>query len=822
MNVGLVLAVAVLSGVLTGLLGSMSSCDGAALALSAASFVLVTDSRHLRVGMLVGALFFFALADGALARERVMTAPLPAWFRSATAGGQDAGPREIRGVLASDASATAEGVRLIIDVESVADPSGPRRLRGRLQTHVSGTLGLSRVAEWRRGRRIGAPVFLREPQVWHNPGSPSEWWERLRRPVDLVATIKSAALVQIAPGPWPEEAAAALRQRVRDVSKRHLAPKSAQAAAVVVAILIGDRAGLADDVQRRLQAAGTYHVIAISGGNIAILTALLVTLLRTVVRSSRLVASVALAVIVAYGWIVGGEPSVRRAVTAAAVYLTLHLVGVVPRSLNVLALVAAILALTEPRAVLDAGAWLSFGATLGIVLGARRLSDWATDGAAPRDQTGEASPAVFTMARRCWLAGLELFTATVAAELALLPISSMLFSRVSWLGLILNFVAIPAMTVVQIAGMSMVAFAGWWESAANASAWVASVAARGLLDSSQAVMVAPWLVWRVPPTSIVWTVAFYAAIAAALRLPARSPRRRLAIAIACGSAIVIVSAPGLERAGPRAGRLRLTLLDVGQGDAILVQFPDAHSLLIDAGGLPAGSFDIGDRVVTPALWALGVRRLDWLAITHGDADHIGGAAGVERNFHPREIWEGIPVPPNPALQALRIQAHADGLAWRQVLAGQALELGGATLDVVHPASPSWERRRVRNDDSVVLRVRFGSVEFLLTGDAGTEFEDAFASRLPRAPLRVLKVPHHGSRSSSSARFVKLFAPEVALISVGRDNPFGHPAPDVLARYMELGAVVFRTDQDGAAILETDGATLDVTTKSGRRWRMSAR
>ena len=822
MNAGPLLAVVVLSGVLTGLLGSSSSCNGAALALAAGSFALLVNSLRLRVGMLIGALFLFALADGALAREHVMTAPLPAWFRSATAGGQDAGPTEIRGVLASDASATAEGVRLLIDVETVAGPSGPRRLRGRVQAHVSGTLGSSRLTEWRRGRRIRAPALLREPQVWQNPGGPSERWERLRRSVDLVGTIKSAALVQIAPGSWPEEAAAAVRQRVRDAARRHLAPKSAPAAAVVVAILIGDRAGLADDVQRRLQAAGTYHVIAISGGNIAILTALLLTLLRMVVRSYRLVASVALAVIVTYGWIVGGEPSVRRAVTAAAIYLTLHLVGVVPRSLNVLALVAAVLALTEPRAVLDAGAWLSFGATLGIVLGARRLTEWATDGAAPRDQAGDAIPAAFAIARRCWLAGLELFSATVAAELALLPVSASLFSRVSWLGLVLNFVAIPAMTVVQIAGMSMVAFAGWWESAADASAWVASVAARGLVDSSRAVLLAPWLVWRVPPTSIVWTVAFYAAIAVALRLPARSPRRYLAIAVACGSAIVIVSAPGLELAGPRAGRLRLTLLDVGQGDAILVQFPDAHSLLIDAGGLPAGSFDIGDRVVTPALWALGVRRLDWLAVTHGDADHIGGAAGVERNFHPREIWEGIPIPPNPALQALRIQAHADGLAWRQVLAGQALELGGATVEVLHPASPSWERRRVRNDDSVVFRVRFGSVEFLLTGDAGTEFEDAFAMQVPRAPLRVLKVPHHGSRSSSSARFVKVFAPEVALISVGRDNRFGHPAPDVLARYMQLGTVVFRTDQDGAAILETDGATLDITTRSGRRWRMDAR
>jgi competence protein ComEC len=330
---------------------------------------------------------------------------------------------------------------------------------------------------------------------------------------------------------------------------------------------------------------------------------------------------------------------------------------------------------------------------------------------------------------------------------------------------------------------------------------------------------APWLIWRTPPTHLGWTIAYYASLVTALSMRGRSPARTVAVAAAFCCLVAILTAPGLELARPRAGRLRVAMLDVGQGDAMVVQCPDGQSLLIDSGGA-AGAFDVGDRVVTPALWALGVRRLDWLALTHGDLDHAGGALGVEHNLHPREIWEGVPVPPHPMLLALRRQAHRDAVAWREMLAGQRLEIGSVAIEALHPPAPDWERRRVRNDDSLVLRIRFGTVELLLTGDAGAEFEHRFAEPEDRGRIRVLKVGHHGSRSSSSMSFLRAFRPQLALISVGRGNTFGHPDPAVVARLRQLGAVVFRTDWDGAILLDTDGRTVDVTTMSGRRWEVS--
>jgi len=241
---------------------------------------------------------------------------------------------------------------------------------------------------------------------------------------------------------------------------------------------------------------------------------------------------------------------------------------------------------------------------------------------------------------------------------------------------------------------------------------------------------------------------------------------------------------------------------------------------VDAGGVP-GAFDIGGRVVAPALWALGIRRLDWLAVTHDDTDHSGGALSVLRIFLPREVWAGIPVPPNEKERALRTEAEARGLVWRQMLAGHVFAVGAVSVSMINPPAPDWERRRVRNDDSLVMRVRAGDVEIVLTGDISREVEATLPDEADPPPLRLIKVPHHGSNTSSSTPFLRKLLPQVAIISVGRANTFGHPAAGTLERYEQLGVKVFRTDQDGAVIIETDGHEVRVRTVTGQVWTMTA-
>jgi competence protein ComEC len=245
-------------------------------------------------------------------------------------------------------------------------------------------------------------------------------------------------------------------------------------------------------------------------------------------------------------------------------------------------------------------------------------------------------------------------------------------------------------------------------------------------------------------------------------------------------------------------------------------------MLVDAGGLTAASrFDIGDRVVAPVLRARGIRQLDYLVLTHGDSDHIGGAPAIVRDFRPREAWEGIPVPPFGPLSALRVQAQASGTRWANVYRGDSLLVDGVTITARHPAPADWERQHVRNDDSVVLDLGWRDVSLLLTGDIGREIEHGLAGAAPAAPLRVLKVPHHGSLTSSGWEFLRAVRPQIAVFSAGRANHFGHPAPAVLERYRDVGAEIFRTDQDGAVMLETDGYAIQVHTFTGRRFVLSA-
>jgi competence protein ComEC len=225
-------------------------------------------------------------------------------------------------------------------------------------------------------------------------------------------------------------------------------------------------------------------------------------------------------------------------------------------------------------------------------------------------------------------------------------------------------------------------------------------------------------------------------------------------------------------------------------------------------------------VVTPAVWALGERRLDWLAITHADRDHVGGAASVAAALRPREIWEGAPVPPNEDRRTLADTARRRTQVWRQIHAGHALTLGDVDMEVLHPPIPDWERQRVRNDDSIVFRIRYGLVELLLTGDIGEGIERTLAVA-DGPPIRILRVAHHGSRTSSSAGFVRAYGAQVALVSAGRGNLFGHPAADVVARLTRDGARLFRTDRDGAISVETDGRVVMLTTMSGKAWEVRA-
>jgi competence protein ComEC len=859
-------SIALLCGAASGLLveDRASACAIAAATTVVATILATTLScRPPILECAVASVFFIGGAlMSADAWQRAWRPPLRTAFedlaRRERAGAEAAGQRRplddeasatLEGVLRGDASPGETGVSLSLAVERISGaeerngkperaafaegfgeprpssrtPARERRREGfsrapsigGVSLTVTGELARRLAGEWRAGRRIRLPARIHRAQRFLDPGVPDAERSLARRGTNLVGTIKSGALVEVVEhGAWWEERLSAARTFARTALMNFVDRFSLRSGGIVAAIVVGDRSRLEPDIQRRLQEAGTYHVVAISGGNIAILAGVLLGAFRLVGWFGRSAMLAAIVLIVTYARFVGGGASVDRAAVMAVVYFGARVFDQRSPPLNALFVVAAVLVAGDPLSIADSAFVLTCGATFAILV------------VAPIADPRLRGRRFATVAR--------IAVASAATEVLLLPVGAALFSRVTFAGLVLNVLAIPLMGVAQIAGMLVVPAAMVSSSLALAAGFVAHLGAAGLVWSADLVRLMPALTWRVAPPAVVTCGLYYTGLAIGSagwiarreRLGSRESRFRArlrmgGIGVWFLAAVWILWDPGRIVRASGDGRLHVTFLDVGQGDSIFVIFPRGSTLLVDAGGLGfVSGFDVGDRVVAPVIRAGGFRRIDRLALTHGDPDHIGGALSVLHEFRPKEVWEGIPVPRSDALTELRVEAQSLGARWANVYAGDAIRIDDVEVIARHPRAADWERQKIRNDDSLVLEIRWRDVSILLTGDIGRVPEAAVASMvaaaMPAAPVRVLKIPHHGSLTSSSLEFIEAIRPQIAVVSAGRANHFGHPAPEVLERYRAVGAEVFRTDRDGAVFLETDGRTVTVRRNTDAR------
>ena len=259
------------------------------------------------------------------------------------------------------------------------------------------------------------------------------------------------------------------------------------------------------------------------------------------------------------------------------------------------------------------------------------------------------------------------------------------------------------------------------------------------------------------------------------------------------------------------------MLDVGQGDSIFTAFPDGRTMLIDGGGQPGSEWvggqrsglDVGEQVVSPYLWSRGIKHLDVVALTHAHHDHLDGLHSVLQNFRVGELWIGRDEETH-AFEDLLKEARERGVPVVHEVSGSKFDWDGVTGDVLWPADLT-PVNEASNDDSLVLRLEDGSVRFLLAGDIQKKVEQRLVKEDAGITADFLKVPHHGSKTSSTPDFVAAVAPKVAVVSAGEANPFGHPAPGTVERYAQAGVRLLRTDRDGAVTAITDGHNLTVTT-----------
>ena len=695
------------------------------------------------------------------------------------------------------------------------------------------------------GEAVELEARVRPIRNFQNPGAFDYQGYSARSDIYWTASMAAGSSVKALPGRCGSRFLAgifALRTAALNRIDR-LYEGNAYATGMMEATLIGESSKLDKVWTEEFRRTGTYHMLVIDGLHVTVLAAFLLFLLRLgfVPELGALALTAAGAWL--YALVSGVNAPAVRAAAGFSLYLAARYFYRRRRVLNLLFAVAIIYLICDPGQMFEAGFQLSFLAVAAIGALAIPLLE-ATS--APfsrgvfairevsRDARMDPKAAQFRVELRLlaetlhyylripqdWIARALGFSARLvfyAWEMAIistviqialaLPLA-IYFHRISFTGFSANIMVVPLLALVVPFGFVAV-FSGW-HFPAMVAGW--------LLDAGE--KVAAWHVqfepnWRVPDPPLWLTFAFSAALMVLTFAIWRS--RRWSWVTACAVAILFALVfwhpfpPEVHR-----GELELTAIDVGQGDSLLLSFPEGKLMLVDGGGtLSFGRrtkprIDIGEDVVSPYLWRRSIRKIDVVVMTHAHDDHAQGLPAVIENFYPKELWTGATAA-SAAWTAVEAKARLQKVSIIAMRSGRSFDFGGTHVEIVSPPPDYVPGESPTNNDSLGMRISYGQRSILLTGDMEKPMEmQALAAG---EPLRsdILKVGHHGSNTSSIEPFLKAVSPTFALISDGFENSFRHPHPKVLERLATHRATILRTDLQGLTTIRTDGHKVSVET-----------
>ncbi len=695
------------------------------------------------------------------------------------------------------------------------------------------------------GQRVEFDAKLRRPRNFGNPGAFDYVRYLARQQVYWTASASSSTPIRVLDGRCGSRVQAVvfgLRTAALERIERLYAGDD-YAIAMLEAILIGEPGKLEKVWTDHFRRTGTFHALVISGMHIIVLAGTVLFLLRVCMVPEMIALLIAALGAWLYAAVSGWSAPVVRAAGGFSLFLIGRYMFRRGRTLNLLAAIALLYLAWDPGQLFDASFQLSFLCVASIGAFAsplteralrryrdsgRQLSEISRDFGLEPDaaefrvelrllaETVAAWTRVplkwimtavqFGMRLLLWAAEMVLLSAVIQIALAL-PMA-LYFHRISLTGLTANMIVVPLMNLLVPVGFAAL-FTGW-----------APIAALTRLLLTMSEYAAGWHVQFEParriPDPPVWLALALTAALIWLAVAVRSRTRWIYPALLCalGSFAIMLWAP--FPAEVARGTLELTVIDVGQGDGLMLTTPEGKILLIDAGGFPAfgrkkkPNLDIGEDVISPYLWTRRIQHADVIATTHAHEDHVGGLKALIANFHPSEIWTGTVAAESVESEALDT-ARKSGIRVLARKMGEAFDFGGAQFEVLAPAADHESTPRALNNDSLTLRVRFGEHSFLLTGDIEWPVEGMLLDSRLLGKTTVLKVAHHGSKTSSTDAFLDATQPQFALISAGYGNLFHHPHPDVLDRLEQHHARVLRTDQLGLITIRSDGHRLTVDT-----------
>ncbi|HTU50552.1 MAG TPA: ComEC/Rec2 family competence protein [Acidobacteriaceae bacterium] len=617
---------------------------------------------------------------------------------------------------------------------------------------------------------------------------------------------------------------------------------TSQDSSVLSAMLFGDRTRLQHSMRSAFERTGSFHLLVVSGLHITIVIGLIFWLARKL-RIRQLPATLlAISLALPYAFLTGFAPPVQRALWLSAVYLFSRILYRERADLNAIGIASIGVLVHNPSALFDASFQMTFLAVLAIAgiampLIEATLAPYLRGIRLPRqirlDPFLPPKVAQMRVLLRMYVErlryivgprwgwrlpfgivrwGLRFTEAMIVAlvvELAMVLPMAVYFHRITLVALPANLFGLPL-----LAFMLPLALLTFLLGCIHPALAVPSGAVTALLLHAISWLIhlfgnlaASSLRTPNPPT---WSLfCFAVAWIAALWMVRLSRTWKLAalVAIFVGSLLVLWPVPITRHRGV----MEMTAIDVGQGDSLLIVTPDGHTLLVDAGGPVGGprtndpQFDIGEEVVSQYLWSRHIRRLDAIALTHAHSDHMGGMPAILRNFHPKILWVGNN-PMIPDYRALLALAAQEKIPVRKMVAGERFIFGGIHVRILAPAATYQPKAYATNGDSLVMRIRYRKTAALLEGDAEAPAEEQMVATEPLA-AGLLKVGHHGSKTSTIPSFLAAVHPQFAVISDGRHNPFGFPNISVLDELAAAHAHVYRTDTLGLSSFLLNGTTI---------------
>jgi competence protein ComEC len=598
-----------------------------------------------------------------------------------------------------------------------------------------------------------------------------------------------------------------VRKPIRDFFAENLSPRNQ---ALFQALILGEQEGVRSDLRESFTITGLGHVLSVSGLHVALVAWFAFTLIQSLLSLSyewmlradprKTAALLTCIPVVAYTCLAGFQVPSQRSMMMVLAFLFSMIVGREKDVWSTLSFAALVVLAVDPHSIFTISFQLSFLAVLGILwLGPKIFSVLSF-------QTFEIRKGLLY---RGYVYFCGLASVTLAAMFFLLPVTSFYFHRVSLVSPLANMTALPIMGICILPiGLLAAAFLPLSQVLADIALAVAAWGLDRMMDYVDYWSGFAWAEAQVIRPNFMEILLLYA-LFSCLWFMKQAKWARVGFGVV--SLILAADVAYWTARTHFNPSLKVTYLDVGQGNAALIQFPGSEKMLIDGGGFPGSEFDIGEMVVAPFLLRSKILRIDTLVMTHPEADHMAGLRYIAEHFDPKEFWYSGEKLGFPAFRDLMALLDSKGIRTRTPAdLKEGREISGVRVEIVHPAEGFWARKS--NDNSLVMKISSKEGSFLFPGDLEAAGEQVLVSRSgSKLKSDVLLAPHHGSKSSSSKLFLEAVAPKVCVISSGYGNPFGFPSPEVLGKLKGQGCRILRVDEAGAIEVSVGQETIQIRT-----------